>query len=123
MRETRLATLLGPYMGEDVAEGRYYGACVVNAPGGWTRVGPTWKVRGGWIVVGPGVRAWNTTKGLAELAVEKTAKPDWHAVGATFIENPYLVIPATPEASANSPEVRDLTTAAEAMESKKTKES
>jgi len=70
----------------------YMGPCVVQAPGAWTRVGPTWLVPNvGWITVGPGARQWGTTQGLAELASEDTAKPTWHSLGISIVPDPHLV--------------------------------
>lgn len=71
----------------------YLGPCVVNAKGGWTRIGPTWRVEGhGWVCWGAGVRVWNTTEGLAQLASDpNTPSPTWHAVGWATAEEPNVV--------------------------------
>jgi hypothetical protein len=80
----------------------YYGACVVQTPGAWTRVGPTWLVPGlGWVTVGLGVRQWGTTAGLAELASQPTAKPTWHARGVSVVPAPNLVFAVTSQALAS----------------------
>ena len=80
----------------------YWGVCVMQAPGGWTRVGPTWHIRDhGWVTVGPGAGQWGTKSGLAELASAATATPKMHASGAVLSPQPNLVIPCTPEAVAH----------------------
>jgi hypothetical protein len=81
----------------DMTGATYYGVCLVNGPGGWTRAGPTWQLRtGNWVCVGPGVAKWGTTKGLAELASEAPLATEWHAVAATIAPDPHLVIPCIP---------------------------
>lgn len=74
----------------------YFGPCVVNAPGAWTRCGPTWKLTSGvFLVVGPGVRNWNTSKGLAQLAVDPSVAPTLHEEGATLVPDPAIMIAVT----------------------------
>jgi hypothetical protein len=74
----------------------YMGACVLQAPSAWTRCGPTWFVpHVGWITVGPGVRFWGTTKGLAQLASDGDCSPDWHSDGWALAPTPSLVFPMT----------------------------
>lgn len=70
----------------------YMGVMVLQAPGAWTRVGPTWKMSDGcWVTVGPGVHSWNTAEGLAQLAVDPTVKPKWHAIGGSPCDLPNLL--------------------------------
>jgi hypothetical protein len=69
----------------------YMGACLVQANGAWTRSGPTWLTKYGWVIWGPGLRSWGTTKGLAELASERTPTPTWHAPGWSNVPNPNIV--------------------------------
>lgn len=74
------------------ARGEYMGACIVQAPGGWARIGPTWHVPGlGWVVVGSGVNRWNTTLGLAEIATVGCKKTTWHADGVAVAPAPNIV--------------------------------
>lgn len=78
----------------DRADALFMGFCVVQAPGAWTRIGPTWLVPGvGWITDGLGVRRWGTTEGLAQLAGEKAAdaQPEWHARGWSIVPTPNVV--------------------------------
>lgn len=71
----------------------YMGVCVVQSPGAWTRCGPTWlDPRIGWVTAGLGVRAWNTTEGLAELATSTAPSPSWHAPGVSVSPEPNLVL-------------------------------
>lgn len=89
----------------------YLGPCVVQAPGSWTRVGPTWIVPGiGWVCIGPGAKTWGTKAGLAELATFDTATPEWHAVGVAVVPDPNLVFAVTKEAlgSGHMSEVKEL---------------
>ncbi len=79
----------------------YAGPCVVQAPGGWTRVGPTWITPVGWVVAGPGAASWGTTQGLAQLASEGTATPTWHAVGIAIAPAPNVVYAVLPDALAS----------------------
>lgn len=76
----------------------YLGPCVVQAPGGWTRVGPTWQTPVGWVIVGPGIANWGTTQGLAELASASTAKPKLHALGVAVTPDPNIVYAMVPDA-------------------------
>lgn len=80
----------------------YLGACIVQAPGAWSRVGPTWRVPNMFtIVIGPGLARWGTTKGLAELAVAAAdCKPEWHAMGIAICETPNIVFAITAKALA-----------------------
>lgn len=62
----------------------YLGVLVVQAPGAWSRVGPTWIVPGvGHLVFGPGLRTWGTSEGLAQLACDTKTQPQWHAIGVS----------------------------------------
>lgn len=81
---------------------QYMGACIVQAPGAWTRMGPTWLVPGvGWVVIGPGVANWGTTSGLAQLATDPAAcSPQWHTVGVAICPAPNLVFAATADSLA-----------------------
>ena len=74
-----------------LADAEYIGVTVLNAPGGWTRVGPTWRTRHGYLVYGPGAARWGTTLGLAELASAPTAKPTWHATGWALCPAPNIL--------------------------------
>ena len=86
----------------------YMGPCVVQSPGAWTRVGPTWIVPGiGWVTVGLGVCQWGTTAGLAELASQPTATPKWHALGISISPAPNLVFAVTVQAL-ESPNMADV---------------
>lgn len=79
----------------------YVGTCIVQAPGAWTRYGPTWHdERLGWICAGPGVASWGTTEGLAQLAgpTAGKAKPSWHATGICAVPTPNVVFFAIEEA-------------------------
>lgn len=72
----------------------YLGACVVQGPGSWTRIGPTWVVPGvGWITAGAGVAKWGTQAGLAQLAgpTAVDAAPQLHALGWSIMERPNVV--------------------------------
>lgn len=83
----------------ELAETTYMGPCVVQSPGAWTRVGPTWHhPTFGWITVGPGTKRWGTTEGLAELATQVTANPGWHAEGVAVSPAPNLVFAITEDA-------------------------
>lgn len=74
----------------------YIGPCILDAPGAWTRCGPTWLTKGGiWLVYGPGVCEWGTTEGLAQLARDPQCTPQLHAVGVAMIPNPNLVFACT----------------------------
>lgn len=80
----------------------YLGPCVVQDPGAWTRLGPTWRVAGDrYICIGPGVNVWGTTQGLAELATADTAKPKFHAIGISISPRPNIIFAMTPEAITN----------------------
>ena len=71
---------------------KYMGACLVQSPGAWTRVGPTWLVPGlGWVTYGPGARRWGTEKGLAELATGDSTNTEWDAEGVSISPNPNVV--------------------------------
>ena len=98
---------------------KYMGPCVVQTPGAWTRVGPTWLIPGvGWLVVGPGAANWGTKKGLAELATDVTPSPTWHAIGLAISPDPNLVF-AVVEEVLRSPamtEVAALAVEAEALD-------
>lgn len=88
----------------------YFGVCIVQAPGAWSRVGPTWRVPGvGVVVIGPGIARWGTTAGLAQLAGAgvATAKPEWHAVGLAICE-PNLMFAVTASALA-APQMAEVT--------------
>lgn len=81
-----------PRVAEQIRNAQYMGVCVVQAPGAWTRVGPTWLTESGiWYTVGAGVNSWGTTQGLAELATSTAPKPTWHAVGISASPNPNIV--------------------------------
>lgn len=81
-------------------DNEYLGVCIVQAPGAWSRMGPTWlTARGIWICCGPGLGVWGTTLGLAELAHDITAKPTWHACAAGMCPQPNLVFAVSPEAA------------------------
>jgi len=103
-----------------IREAEYIGPCVVQSPGAWTRVGPTWiHPRHGWITVGLGAAEWGTSAGLAELASASTAKPRWHCSGTSVSPEPNIVFFCT-EAALGSElfgEVMELTKQAEKMES------
>jgi hypothetical protein len=72
----------------------YMGVCIVQAPGAWTRIGPTWhSARFGWLCAGVGVQYWQTNQGLGELAVNPDVKPAWHAAAVTWAPLPNLVFP------------------------------
>lgn len=75
----------------------YLGPCVVQAPGAWTRIGPTWLVPGvGTLVIGPGLARWGTSQGLAQLAVDAAAcKPEWHAVAIAVTATPNIIFALT----------------------------
>lgn len=63
-----------------LAGAEYVGCCIVQSPGAWTRLGPTWvHPTHGWITVGVGVRDWGTKEGLGELATSPNPSPEWHA--------------------------------------------
>jgi hypothetical protein len=98
-------------------ETTYYGVCVLAAPGSWCRVGPTWRLPDGvWAVVGPGVRNWGTTQGLAELASSSAPRPGWHAAAASLCPEPQLVFAAVAGSAAmTGPEVAELGTEADSM--------
>jgi hypothetical protein len=74
-----------------IKTGEYMGVCIVQSPGAWTRIGPTWLTPVGWINVGPGVSRWGTKLGLGELAVSITPTPSLHAVSLTISPTPNLV--------------------------------
>lgn len=71
----------------------YMGTCIMQAPGAWSRMGPTWCVPGiGWVTYGPGVASWGTTAGLAQLAADHgECSPTWHATGWSIEPNPNIV--------------------------------
>lgn len=76
----------------DKSRSTYLGPTIVQAPGGWCRIGPTWLVQGlGWVVCGPGINRWNTTEGLAEIATKGCEKTTWHADGVAVAQAPNLV--------------------------------
>lgn len=103
------------WIAELFPECRYFGPCIVQAPQAWTRMGPAWRHRdGSWIVLGSGVRYWGTTKGLAELAAEATAKPEWHAIGWSIVPAPPLVFLIEPEALAKYERIAGLAAQADA---------
>jgi len=71
----------------------YLGSCIVQAPGAWTRVGPTWLDRErlqAWVVVSIGAARWGTSEGLAQLATSVDCKPQWHAPGTAIVPLPNL---------------------------------
>lgn len=90
----------------------YLGPCIVQDPGAWTRMGPTWYVPGiGRICVGPGVSRWGTKLGLAELATTGAPTPVLHAVGVSIGPSTNIVYAMLQEAV----DARDMTShAAEA---------
>lgn len=97
----------------------YIGPALVQAPGAWTRCGPTWLTkRGLWICVGPGVYDWGTTAGLAQLASSPDPKPKWHAHGVAIVPDPNIVfvVGANALTSPEMADVRAMTAAAEEME-------
>ena len=97
---------------ELLSESRYLGPCVVQCPGAWTRIGPTWVHPNlGWICLGPGVANWGTTMGLAELATLGTAKPNWHASGVG-ISSPNVSFVMTHRAIDAYPDIQEWATAA-----------
>lgn len=76
----------------------YLGPMVVQAPGAWSRVGPTWVVPGiGWLVFGPGLRTWGTSEGLAQLGCDPNTQPQWHAIGVSFVPEPDISFGMLPE--------------------------
>ena len=82
----------------------YLGPCVVQSPGAWTRVGPTWIIPGvGWLSIGPGAREWGTKEGLAELASRATANPSWHAEGVSITKDPTVAFACTEQALSSDP--------------------
>lgn len=97
----------------------YLGACIVQAPGAWTRLGPTWLVPGiGTVVIGLGLARWGTSKGLAELATAAGGcKPEWHAVGLAICPAPNLIFAITAESLATAPMAAIAELAAEVDES------
>ncbi len=91
--------LLGRYLRHmlSVGDAQYCGPCVLNSVGAWTRCGPTFRLSNGvFLVVGPGVRNWNTTKGLAEIATNPEVVPTWHALGGSLVPSPTIVVAYTP---------------------------
>ncbi len=91
----------------------YMGVCSVQAKGAWTRCGPTWTVPGvGWIVYGPGVAEWKTTKGLAQISVEPVT-PTWHATAWGIAPEPNIVFAVEDHAL---PGLTDVQKAADATE-------
>lgn len=69
----------------------FLGPTIVQCPGAWTRVGPTWAVPGiGWVVYGPGIFKWGTTSGLAQLCREDTGKTTMHATAWSTVPTPNL---------------------------------
>lgn len=96
--ETAPAPLLS-----DLRAAKYYGVAVFQAAGGWTRIGPTWRLPGGeWAVFGPGVARWGTSLGLAELACSKSPTPTLHAVGLGVSPSVNIIYALLDEARANS---------------------
>lgn len=88
-----LVALLAAVLPE-ISGARYYGPCVVAAPGAWTRCGPTWRLASGdWVVVGPGIGVWGTTAGLAQLCREAPSGTAWHATAAAIVPAPQMVLP------------------------------
>lgn len=74
------------------------GVAIVQAPGAWSRMGPTWNhPEHGWFCFGPGIQAWNTEQGLAELAVSKKPAPAWHATALACAPEPNIVFLVLPE--------------------------
>lgn len=74
-------------------DAKYLGVCVMQCPGAWTRMGPTWySPQLGFINAGLGVRSWNTSEGLAELATSTAPTPSFHAAGVAVSLDPNLVI-------------------------------
>ena len=77
----------------------YMGPCIVQAPGAWSRTGPTWLVKNvGWVTYGPGVKRWGTEEGLAELCSSVKPKPELHAEGFDIVPNPNIVFPVSEKA-------------------------
>lgn len=71
---------------------RYFGVCILQAPGAWSRLGPTWRTSDNvWICAGPGLGRWNTRRGLAEISQDVTANPEIHATGVAMCPKPNLV--------------------------------
>lgn len=71
---------------------RYMGLCIVQTPGSWTRIGPTWFADGiGWLCAGMGVANWCTSNGLGQLATDKSVRPRFHAGASTWSPLPNLV--------------------------------
>jgi len=79
----------------------YLGICIVQAPGAWARLGATWATERGWVVIGPGISSWETTQGLAELAVSTAPRPTWHAVGVAVAPVPNLAFACLTEVVAH----------------------
>ncbi len=92
-----------------LAESRYLGVCVVQKPGAWTRMGPTWRhPEIGWVCLGPGVHQWNTKLGLAELAASEEVAPSWHATAFSMCEKPNLAFAVARAVSGHHEEVARL---------------
>jgi len=110
-----LATLLGPFLAS-VRTGVYYGPCISNAPGRWTRIGPTWRTAHGWVTVGPVVADWGTRAGLGELAVSAEPNPRYHDVAAALVDSVYQLVPCIQGSkSLDAPRVKELAEEAEAL--------
>lgn len=114
--------LLTPIGRAAVKDGKYLGVCVLNAPGGWTRCGPAWRmpesspVGSGFVIMGVGVQSWGTNEGLAQLAVgvgNNIAKPNWHAAGLSLSDTAYLCLAVLPGSAAESADTKMLATVAE----------
>lgn len=75
----------------------YIGVCIVQAKGGWSRLGPTWRTAIGFVVVGRGINSWGTTLGLAQLCVDTSCSPSWHAAAVAVAPEPNLVLAVAPE--------------------------
>lgn len=92
-----------PAIAAMLPQARYMGVCVLQAPGGWTRVGPAWILPAGcgWAIYGPGVARWGTSAGLAQLASESSPTPSLHAVGLSVCPDPNIVYALTQGARPN----------------------
>jgi len=110
-----LAALLGPFLAS-VLQGTYYGPCISNAAGRWTRIGPTWRTQHGWVTVGPVVPDWGTRNGLGELAVSSEPNPRYHEVAAALVDSVFQVLACIEGSKAlDAPRVRELTAEADQL--------
>lgn len=106
-------------------EAVYIGPCVVQSPGAWTRVGPTWYDRTTrvWVTIGPGAAQWNTTSGIAQLALDPNVSPSWHETGVSLSPEPNLVFVMHPNTLTGKAfdTIRELADTAERWEASRTK--